>query len=217
MRSITGRLWRRHGTVVAYLALSTALGGSAYAAVTVTGKDIKDGTITGRDVKGRSLGISKLSTKAVSSLRGPRGPAGPPGERGERGSAGRTGATGRAGPDGPPGPTGATGPKGATGPAGLVGPAGPAGPPGSSGISGWQSLTAARDIAPNVLDSWQVNCPSGKKALGGGMALAHQTSGARIVESAPAGAGTGWFVSALNQGTTGFTAFAWVICANVSS
>ena len=54
-------------------------------------------------------------------------------------------------------------------------------------------------------------------ALGGGMALAHQTSQARIVESAPAGAATGWFVSAFNQGTTGFTAFAWVICANVSS
>ena len=49
------------------------------------------------------------------------------------------------------------------------------------------------------------------------MALAHQTSQARIVESAPAGAATGWFVSAFNQGTTGFTAFAWVICANVSS
>jgi hypothetical protein len=41
MRSILKRLSRRHGTAVAYLALFAALGGSAYAAVTVTGKNIK--------------------------------------------------------------------------------------------------------------------------------------------------------------------------------
>ena len=60
MRSILKRLSRRHGTAVAYLALFAALGGSAYAAVTVTGKNIKNGTITGRDVKNRSLGTNKL-------------------------------------------------------------------------------------------------------------------------------------------------------------
>jgi hypothetical protein len=49
--SIAKRLMRRQGTVVAYLALFAALGGSAYAAVTVTGKDIKNGTVTGKDVK----------------------------------------------------------------------------------------------------------------------------------------------------------------------
>jgi hypothetical protein len=38
MRSILRRLSRRHGTAVAYLALFAALGGSAYAAVTVTGR-----------------------------------------------------------------------------------------------------------------------------------------------------------------------------------
>ena len=67
MRSIARRLSRSHGTAVAYLALFAALGGGALAAVTVTGTDIKDGTITGRDVKSRSLGVSKLSAKAVSS------------------------------------------------------------------------------------------------------------------------------------------------------
>src|SRR5215217_3605607 len=77
MRSIPRRLLRRHSTAVAYLPLFAALGGSAYAAVTVTGKNIKDGTITGRDVKNRSLGTNKLSTSAVSSLTGQRGPAGP--------------------------------------------------------------------------------------------------------------------------------------------
>jgi hypothetical protein len=66
-----------------------------YAAVTVTGKNIKDETITGRDVKNRSLGTSKLSATAVSSLTGQRDPAGPQGEKGESGPVGPTGAPGR--------------------------------------------------------------------------------------------------------------------------
>jgi hypothetical protein len=103
MRSILKRLSRRHSTAVAYLALFAALGGSAYAAVTVTGGNIKDGTITGRDVKNRSLGTNKLSTKAVSSLTGQPGPAGPQGPKGDRGDPGTAGPTG---------PKGATGPKG---------------------------------------------------------------------------------------------------------
>ena len=75
-------LSRRHGTAVAYLALFAALGGSAYAAATITGKNIKDGTITGRDVKNRSLGTSKLSATAVSSLYGRARPGRPAGAEG---------------------------------------------------------------------------------------------------------------------------------------
>ena len=44
MRSILKRLTRRHSTVVAYVALFAALGGSAYAVASVTGKDINNGT-----------------------------------------------------------------------------------------------------------------------------------------------------------------------------
>jgi len=202
--------------VIACLALSIALGGSAYAAVTVTGKNIKDGTVTGRDVKNRSLGTTKLSATAVSSLTGQRGPAGPQGEQGQPGAIGPKGETG---PAGPKGETGPAGPKGETGPAGPQGTPGPVGPQGASGISGWEYLTAARRIpaGPDVYDSWQVDCPSGKKALGGGMALAERNYQARVVESAPAGAATGWFISVYNQGIRAFTAYAWVICANVTS
>ena len=85
MRSILKRLLRRHTTAVAYLALFAALGGSAYAAVTVTGSNIKDGTVTGKDVKNRSLGTNKLSPTAVSSLTGKPGPAGPQGDKGATG------------------------------------------------------------------------------------------------------------------------------------
>ena len=52
--------------VIACLALSIALGGSAYAAVTVTGKNIKDGTITGRDVKNRSLDTNDLRAAVLN-------------------------------------------------------------------------------------------------------------------------------------------------------
>lgn len=41
--------------VVALIALFVALGGSSYAALTITGKNIKNGSITGKDVKKGSL------------------------------------------------------------------------------------------------------------------------------------------------------------------
>lgn len=75
--------------VVAIVALFVAFSGTATAALVMTGKDIKNGTITGKDVKNRSLGTRDLSKKAVSSLKrhappgteqgaaGPAGPAGP--------------------------------------------------------------------------------------------------------------------------------------------
>ena len=88
MRSILRRLSRRHTTAVAYVALFAALGGSAYAAVTVTGKNIKDGTITGRDVKNSSLGTNKLSAKRRQLARRPGRPAGPGRAQGRQGRAG---------------------------------------------------------------------------------------------------------------------------------
>jgi hypothetical protein len=45
----------RHSVVVAYLALFVAVGGTAFAAATVTGKDVVDGSLTGADVKTGSI------------------------------------------------------------------------------------------------------------------------------------------------------------------
>jgi hypothetical protein len=189
------------------MALFAALGGSAYAAVTVTGKNIKDGTITGKDVKNRTLGTNELSKKAIASLnrrRGATGPQGPKGDKGERG---------------PAGPRGATGPEGATGPAGPQGAQGPAGPPGPSGVSGWQYLTEGMTIPPKSARVWAVHCPAGKKALGGGVAVEPfgLKGDARVAESAPAGnAATGWAVTLYNGAELSISGYAWVICANVS-
>jgi hypothetical protein len=199
MRSILKRLSRRHGTAVAYLALFAALGGSAYAAATVTGKNIKDGTISGKDVKNRSLGTNKLSATAVSSLTGQRGPAGPQGPQGDRGERG---------------PAGATGPRGETGPAGPQGPAGAQGPSGISGLE--YQVSEGLYIAPGVSDTRWVRCGAGKKALGGG-ASAQPAYNASVSQSAPLNGGTYWEVTYRNTSSTaGTTIYAWVICADVS-
>jgi hypothetical protein len=201
MRSILRGRFRRHGTVVAYLALFAAIGGSAYAVTTVTGKSIKNGTITGRDVKNHSLEATELTARAVSSLMGQRGPEGPAGETGERGPIG---------PAGPVGPAGPAGPKGATG---QAGPQGPSGVPGSSGVSGWAMRTSQGVSFPaDDVKSIQVDCPVGTKALGGG---GSGYLGMTLVQSAPTDPGTGWIATYRNGGVPDRVAYAWVICAQV--
>lgn len=205
MRSILKRLSRRHGTAIAYLALFLALGGSAYAAVTVTGKNIKDGTVTGRDVKNRSLSTSELTPTALGSLKGQPGPAGPQGSKGDRGE------------QGPAGPTGPGGQKGDTGPEGPQGAPGPAGPRGPSGISGWeyQVSSPGASLPAGGVGGTQVYCSDYKKALGGGATV---TAGnAYVVRSAPTSGGRGWTIWYKNTSSVSATAYAWVICANVTS
>jgi hypothetical protein len=72
--------------VVSVIALLVALGGTSYAAVVLTGRNIKDGTLTGKDVKNHSLGRKELSVKAAASLKGAKG------ARGRQGPAGANGA-----------------------------------------------------------------------------------------------------------------------------
>ena len=193
MRSILRRLSRRHGTAVAYLALFAALGGSAYAAVAVTGKHIKDGTLTGRDVKNRSLGTSKLSGNAVISLAGQPGAAGPQGPQGAKGE---------------PGPAGPAGPKGETG---QEGPMGPIGHTGAQGNAGWTyRVSDGIYVAPERYGQATVNCPdNSQKVLGGGGSSTNDRT--YHFQSSPSGAG--WTVVARNTSSTGATIYAWVICA----
>jgi hypothetical protein len=67
---------------VALLVLCLAIGGTAYAAATITGKQIKDGTVTSADIKDKTLKSKDISKKAKDKLRGQTGPAGPQGEPG---------------------------------------------------------------------------------------------------------------------------------------
>ena len=192
MRSTLRRIASRHTTAVAYLALFAALGGSAYAAVTVTGKQIKDGSVTGKDVKNRSLGAGDLSASALGSLAGERGPAGPQGPAGPKGDPGKLG------------PAGATGEQG---------------PQGSAGLANVEyKVSAGKSIPKDQTVGDQVNCTSGKVALGGGVAQFPSDAPMRVVSSAPGGLNgtpTGWSTQVHNQGGNAFSAFAWVVCANV--
>ncbi len=88
---------------IGLLALFVALGGSAYAAATITGSSVKDGSLTGRDVKNRSL--TKRDFRAGSLPAGRQGVAGPQGAVGPQGAAGPAGPAGQAGPQGEPGPS----------------------------------------------------------------------------------------------------------------
>jgi len=140
---------------------------------------------------------------ASVGLTGPGGPQGPKGDKGEQGASG------------PAGPKGVTGPKG---PAGSAGERGSAGPPGPSGISGWQYVTKELIVAHDHPGTWQVYCPSGKKALGCGVApLGESPALTHVVETAPAKEGTGWEVVVWNNSPDSVDFFAWVICAYVSS
>lgn len=108
----------RSSFAIVILAAAILMAGGAGGAVAgslITGKQVKDGSLTSADIKDKSLGTTDLSTAARKVLAGQAGPSGPAGPAGPPGAAGPTG------PVGPVGPVGATGARGATGPAGPTG------------------------------------------------------------------------------------------------
>ena len=56
-----------HATIVAYVALFTALGGSAYAAATIGSANIKDNSIRSRDVRNQTLTGRDINERALQS------------------------------------------------------------------------------------------------------------------------------------------------------
>jgi hypothetical protein len=102
-------------------------------------------------------------------------------------------------------------PKGPPGPAGA---AGPQGPPGTSGVQQISSTGPSSSAAK----SFQVDCPSGKRALGGGGTLTGAITNTFLSTSRPTDAGTGW-IAAGRESTGGnagsWAVQAWVVCATV--
>jgi hypothetical protein len=74
--------------LLATISLFVALGGSAYAAVTITGRNVKDGSLTSADVRDRSL-----LSKDFKQGQLPAGPQGATGAIGPQGPAGRQATT----------------------------------------------------------------------------------------------------------------------------
>jgi hypothetical protein len=213
----------------ATLALFVALGGSSYAALNLTGADIRNGSLTGSDVengslKGRDIDngtirgsdlkngsvtssdIDDASLKAADFEAGqlPAGPAGP---------AGPSGPQGAAGPQGPQGDHGLRGPQGDHG---LLGPQGPA------GATNVVARRSDLDVPSGQIRTVVASCLAGEVAVGGGGAVAggsnyiefdepREDDGSIPEDGEPA---TKWAIRAINFTGNPQVANAHVLCAS---
>jgi hypothetical protein len=89
-----------YANVMATIAVFVALGGSSYAAITITGKNVKNRSLTGRDIKKNSLTSAEVrdQTLLAKDFEAGQLPAGPKGDKGDRGVKGDRGLQGPAGP-----------------------------------------------------------------------------------------------------------------------
>ena len=111
-----------HGTVVAYLALFVALGGTSVAAVTiarnaVVSSSIKDGQVKTADLGANAVTSAKVKAGSLlaSDLKAGELPAAIPGPQGPAGGTGAAGPAGTPGAKGEPGTPGADGTNGTNG------------------------------------------------------------------------------------------------------
>jgi len=98
LNALTRRL--TYANVTSTACLFILLGGSAYAATAITGRDIRNGSLSGADVRDHSLRARDF--RAGELPRGPKGDAGPAGPQGDAGAAGAVGEPGPAGEISPP-------------------------------------------------------------------------------------------------------------------
>jgi hypothetical protein len=94
-----------YANVMATVAVFIALGGTSYAAIKITGQNVRNGSLTGADVKNRSLtgtdvrddSLMAADFKAGQLPQGPKGETGLQGLKGDRGLRGEPGQDGAAG------------------------------------------------------------------------------------------------------------------------
>lgn len=170
-------------TALSAIALCAALGtGGAYAATTIGGGDVRDGSLTGRDVRDRSLGGADVKDRSL---------------RAADFAAGQL-------PAGPRGPAGNPGAPGAPGPAGAAGPAGPKGEPGLSRVV----VAPGRGVTlgPGRSSTMSVACPPGTRLVSGGWDVTGALDDIAVLRSGASGADDapgGWTVLARNLDANG--------------
>ena len=176
--------------VVAALALMLAAGTGATASLMISGKQIKDNSVTSQDIKNKSLKVKDLSRKAQVKLQG------------------RTGATGERGPAGPAGPAGAAGAQGLPGRQGLQG---------LPGLSGFQVVSAVPTTLTGLLTGEATaSCPAGTKALSAAGGLSTQVLG--VLTQVTRVSDTTYKISALSALPIGTNTLNLdVVCATVAS
>jgi hypothetical protein len=184
-----------YANVVATLALFAALGGSSYAAIAVTGAQVRDGSLTGKDVHNSSLTGRDVRNQSLLAQDFKPGqlPAGPQGPKGDKGD---------------------------TGPAGVQGEPGLRGEPGLPGVSDYEQVTVDKKTNPNVsiFTSAEATCPAGKVAVGGGGEILDPTkAGTSVVLDASRPVDeTTWYAEAHGLGGILWTLRVTVICANAA-
>ena len=131
-------------------------------------------------------------------------------------------------PRGPRGPRGLQGPVGPVGPAGPAGKTGAAGAPGSVGPSGATGLTNVTTVTSGSISNpagaqtpGVVDCPSGQKVLGGGVAPSSSSTSVSINSSYPRQSGASaaydeWSAYVNNGSGTAETFVVYAICANTN-
>lgn len=153
-----------YANVVSTLCLFVVLGGTSYAALVVTGADVRDGSLTGADIKNFSLDADDLSRAArvarttggpvrvVCPARAARVPA--YAGRARAAQSVRCRLLGRvpSGPRGAQGPQGAPGERGPQGAQGERGAQGAQGPVGDTGARGERGADGSPDSPQQVLD-----------------------------------------------------------------
>jgi hypothetical protein len=222
----------RPQTVVAFLiGVFIATAGTATAAKVITGRDIKNGSITEKDLS--TALRQKLSVQVIEGPKGDAGSAGTKGEVGATGPVGTTGARGEAGPagadgapgakgdQGDPGADGADGAPGADGADGAQGIQGPKGDPGDPGPAS-VTVRAGTPVAIDALSAGgaTASCQEGEVAVGGGGHFTSSTLGVAITGSDPVstpGSVDSWTVEGFNSGDVGSELVAEVLCAPAGS
>ena len=194
--------------VTAGLALFVALGGTSYAAGSLAANSVGSSQIKASAVKSSELAKSSVTSVKVKdgSLVKSDFKAGElPG-----------GAQGAPGAPGTPGEKGLPGEKGAPGEKGEKGDTGEKGDKGDPGTSGYVVITgAAQDLANGETAQPIVNCPAGKKAVGGGMTTSGSTGLTVNRTGLSSSVGTGWTVRVTNDSGGARSFQAQVACMNV--
>ncbi|HEY4279426.1 MAG TPA: collagen-like protein [Conexibacter sp.] len=162
----------------------------AQAAHLITGREIKNGSITRADVHRGTLTLDRLSKPTQQLIL----------------TGGARGATGARGPAGPKGNTGARGQQGARGAQGLAG---------ADGVSGYQIVTQSTPLATGTTpQTLTVACPAGKVVLGGGGSPSGDLHAA-VTASFPAGSSVWSITASAPDATSSWRVTGYAICANV--
>ena len=190
-----------YSNVAATLALFVALGGTSFAAVSITGSDVKNGSLTGKDLKNESVTGSDVDNSSLtgSDIK----PSSITSSDVKDGSllaadfgAGQLPA----------------------------GPQGPAGPAGTAGGTNVVARTASAILGAGTGDVVSVQCNPGETATGGGAGITGLLGATAVFDDEPLEADgtipedgdvvTGWRASGFNSGVVQHDLTVYTLCAS---